>query len=67
MKEWELNEDTPVSENGLFIDIRKRADECIKSTIVKQADTNVRIFVNGYAIICSISNLKTVLGVLNND
>lgn len=65
-REWEIKADAPVSESGMFVDIRKKTEESIKSSIIQQTDNNVRIFVNGYAIICSINRLNDVLRIINN-
>lgn len=65
-KEWKIEEPV-VSDNEAFVDIRPAAESAIKSTVIQGSKDIVRIFINGYAIVCDITNLKSVLRMINND
>lgn len=66
-KKFEFEIKSEVSEDLAFVDIRRKCEDTIKSTIIHQNDDIIRIFVNGYAILCTNKTFKYVIEVLNND
>lgn len=67
LKEREISSKIDVSEDSCFVDIRRACTSNIKSSVIQDSKDTVRIFLDGYAIICNIANLKDVLKVINND
>lgn len=66
MNEWKL-EGMEISEDNCYVDIRKASEKIIDSSVVQASKNIVRIFINGYAIICDISMLAKVKKVIEND
>ena len=65
-KEWEIKDVHIVNQE--YIDITVPFKKEIKEqTYIKTSNETVRIFKNGYSIICHISKLDKVLKVIEND
>ena len=62
---WKVQE-KDIEETEEFVDIRRASEKVINSSIVKQSKDIVRIFINGYCVLCNIDNLERVMKVINN-
>lgn len=67
LQKWKIGKEVEVSEDNTFVDIRRACETSIKTSVVQGSKDIVRIFVDGFAIICDISQLNNVLEVLNHD
>ena len=66
-KEWSFERKPDASSDGAFVEIRHQCQKAIQASIVEETANTVRIFANGYAIICHISKLDQVWRAINND
>lgn len=65
-KDWKITEG--IFQEGEFIDITFPIKEEIKKqTVINTTNESVRIFKNGYSIICHISKLDEVMRIIKND
>lgn len=53
--------------NSCYVDIRKASEQVLNSSVVQASKNIIRIFINGYAIICDIEMLGKVKKVIEND
>lgn len=65
-KERELKEDVLVSENNDYVDIRLACNEALKSSVIQESKNIIRIFLDGFVVICNIENLKFVMEVIKH-
>ena len=67
-REWEINPELlTTDENAEFIDIRLASEKAIKSSVVECKDNTIKIFDNGFAIVCTKKSFKDVMEMLSND
>lgn len=66
LKEWEIEGIEP-EKNSCYVDIRKASEQVLNSSVVQASKNIIRIFINGYAIICDIEMLGKVKKVIEND
>ena len=67
LQKRKIGKEVEVSEDNTFVDIRRACETSIKTSVGQGSKDIVRIFVDGFAIICDISQLNNVLEVLNHD
>lgn len=63
---WEVKEIKET--NDEYVDITApMKKEYIEGTMIKTSNESVRVFKNGYSIICHISKLSKVMRIINDD
>ena len=65
-KEWEIKDVHIVNQEYIDITVPFKKENK-EQTYIKTSNETVRIFKNGYSIICHISKLDKVLKVIEND
>lgn len=65
-KEWQLGTEIEISENNDYIDIRRACNSAIKSSVIQESKDIIRIFLDGYVVICNIVNFKYVMEVIKH-